>query len=303
MLAQLHVTVIASGCYCSLWNFLSQSWLQCRVLAANSQPLMCPTSFAFCVSSYCPTVGDYYKHLPMSFFFPATRSYVHNNMVYCDLRGQIKVSACSLNYVLYKPCSMDDNEQTISRIQYSGKCFHVQVWWQVHGSLLHQHHLSWASRKHYPMYCANHQSRDWSYRTGWTAPCSCEGFVEKLLIVVQSAWWLVLSIILARLLHKAAHHLHKMSASSHARRSAGTASSDMWALWSLIQARRFLRAQLLLLLVFACMTPFAPSLISSHNTDKKCSWIGFRFFWRLKRSHLLVVSSISQLVAHLFIPT
>ena len=183
---------------------------------------------------------------------------------------------------------MDDNERTISCIQYSRKCFHVQVWWQVHGSLLHQHHLSWASRKHYPMYCANHQSRDWSYRTGWTAPCSCEGFVEKLLIVVQSAWWLVLSIILARLLHKAAHHLHKMSASSHARRSAGTASSDMWALWSLIQARRFLRAQLLLLLVFACMTPFAPSLISSHNTDKKRSWIGFRFFLKTQTKSLLV---------------
>ena len=68
MLAQLHVTVIASGYYCSLWNFLSQSWSQCRVLAANSQPLMCPTSFAFCASSYCPTVGDYYQPLPMSFF-------------------------------------------------------------------------------------------------------------------------------------------------------------------------------------------------------------------------------------------
>ena len=116
-------------------------------------------------------------------FFLATRSYVHNIMVYCDLRGRIKGSARSLNYVLYKPCSMDDNKRTILCIQYSRKCFHVRVRGQAHGSLLHQHHLSWASRKYYPMYCANHQSRDRSYRTGWTAPCSCEGFAEKLLIV------------------------------------------------------------------------------------------------------------------------
>ena len=95
-----------------------------------------------------------------------------------------------------------------------------------------------------------------------------------------------------------------MSASSHAKRSAGTASSDMRALRSLIQAWRFLRAHLLLLLVFAGTTPFAASLISSHVTDKKPSWIGFRFFRRLKRSHfLLVVLSISQLVAQLFFPT
>ena len=285
------------GIFCHNHGYSAESWRQihshlCVQLALLSVSLATVLQWVITTNTY------------QCLFFPATRSYVHNNMVYCDLRGQIKVSACSLNYVLYKPCSMDDNERTISCIQYSRKCFHVRVWWQVHGSLLHQHHLSWASRKHYPMYCANHQSRDWSYRTGWTAPCSCEGFVEKLLIVVQSAWWLVLSIILARLLHKTAHHLHKMSASSHARRSAGTASSDMRVLRSLIQAQRFLRAQLLLLLVFAGTTPFAPSLISSHNTDKKRSWIGFRFFWRLKRSHfLLVVSSISQLVAHLFIPT
>ena len=40
---------------------------------------------------------------------------------YCDLCGWIKGSACSLNYVLYKPCSMDDNKWTISRMQYSRK--------------------------------------------------------------------------------------------------------------------------------------------------------------------------------------
>ena len=40
-------------------------------------------------------------------------------MVYCDLCGRIKCSARSLNYVLYKLWSMDDNERTISHIQYS----------------------------------------------------------------------------------------------------------------------------------------------------------------------------------------
>ena len=43
------------------------------------------------------------------------------NSPYCDLRGRIKSSARSLNYVslLCKPCSMNDNERTISCIQYS----------------------------------------------------------------------------------------------------------------------------------------------------------------------------------------
>ena len=97
-------------------------------------------------------------------------------------------------------------------------------------------------------------------------------------------------------------NLHKVSASLHVCRSSGTASSDMQALQSLTQAQMFLKAHLLLLLVFAGTTPFAASLISLHVTDEKRSWVGF---WRLKWSRfLLVVSFISQLVARtsLFTP-
>ena len=121
---------------------------------------------------------------------------------------------------------------------------------------------------------------------------------------MQHAWWIVLSVILVRLLHKPAHPLAS-NVSIFARKKISWNSLIRHASIAITNpSTKVFESPLVATLGICWYDSFCHLLNLLARYRQKRSWIGFRFFWRLKRSHfLLVVLSISQLVAHLFFPT